>query len=411
MHEFDKGTLLAQAKNLSEFYNEESASLPSRLNLIDQLHPSETAHSRMLCALLSYRKGDSYPLLESFVDFIFSTTTLEDLPNVRAPRCRCEQDRIDLLIEEAGQYAIIIENKIHGALDQPQQIERYVERVIHRGIPQSHIYVLYLTRDGNKEVAAHSLTDRVKQWLEVKDDSFGRFIPINYRDHVLPWLEKLVSLYSTDNMLFTSAIWQYKDHLKGLLMLRDDEKIIFDKMNAKVKEELRLSTLEKMKEVQNGIRLLDDSMSKILDEKIQQIGEECITKPLKKFASKKGCEVKDVSFGNYVFTIRIEPSNWKKCSFIMNCESGHGGILYGIAHYDGQNNSISDDLKKEIKQRMSSSAFNQSQWWPCWKRVEKNFRTPDIDFWIGVRDRHLGIYQYIVTCYKEIYEKTKDLDL
>ncbi len=401
--------LLTKAKELSEFYDREATRLPSRLNLIDQLHPSETAHSRILCALLSFRKENSYPLLESFIDFIFSTTTLEESPNVHSPCCSCEQDRIDLLIEERGQYAIIIENKIFGAIDQPQQIERYVERVIHRGIPQSHIYVLYLTRDGSKEITTHSLTDQAKQKLEVADNSFGRFIPINYRDHVLPWLEKLLSSHSTDNMLFTSAIWQYTDHLKGLLKLRDNEKIIFDQMNTKVKDELGLSTLEEMKEAQCGIRRLDDSVSKILDEKIQQIGEEYITKPLKKFASEKGCEVKGVSFGNYVFTIRIEPSNWKKCSFIMNYESGC--ILYGIVHYEGQNNSISDDLKKEIKQRMSYLSFNQSQWWPCWKRVEKNFRIPDIDFWIGVRDRHLDIYRYIVDCYEEIYDKTQDLDL
>lgn len=409
MHEFDMGALLAQAKNLLEFYNEESASLPSRLNLIDQLHPSETAHSRMLCALLSFHKENSYPLLESFVDFIFSTTTLEDLPNVRTPRCRCEQDWIDLLIEERGRYAIIIENKIHGAIDQPQQIERYVERVIHRGIPQSHIYVLYLTRDGSKEITTHSLTDQAKQWLEVTDDSLGRFIPINYRDHILPWLKEIS--HNIVGELPTSAILQYTDHLKGLLMLRDDEKIISDKMKAKVKDELGLSTLEKMKEAQDGIKHLDNSVSEILKEEIERIGKEYITEPLKKFATKKKCEIGDVHFGNYTFTVRIQPSNWKKCSFIMNYESGHGGILYGIAHYDGQNNSISDDLKEEIKQRMSSSSFNQSQWWPCWKRVEKNFRTPDIDFWISVRDRHLGIYQYIVDSYEEIYEKTKDLDL
>ena len=408
MHEFDKGTLLAQAKNLSEFYNEESASLPSRLNLIDQLHPSETAHSRMLCALLSCRKENSYPFLESFVDFIFSTTTLEDLPNVRAPRCRCEQDRIDLLIEEAGQYAIIIENKIHGAPDQPQQIERYVERALHERIPRSHIYVLYLTRDGSKEITTHSLTDQAKQWLEVTDGSLGRFIPINYRDHILPWLEEISHNIIVDE-LPASAILQYTDHLKGLLMLRDDEKIISDKMNEKVKNELGLSTLEEMKEAQNGIQLLNDSVSKIIEQEIERIGEKYITEPLNRFASENEFKITDVHFGNYTFTVRIQPSNWEKCSFIMNYESGR--IIYGIAHYDGQNNSISDDLKKEIKQRMSSSSFNQSQWWPCWKQTERNFRTPNIDFWIDVRDRHFDVYQYIVDCYEEIYEKTKDLKL
>ncbi len=410
MHEFDEKTLLAKAKDLSEFYNRETAQLPSRLNLIDQLHPSETAHSRMLCALLSFPKGNSYPFLKSFVDFIFSTTTLEEIPNVHAPLCRCEQDRMDLLIEEVGQYAIIIENKIHGANDQPQQIERYVEQVIHRGgIPRSHIYVLYLTRDGSKEISTHSLTDQAKQWLEVTEDSLGRFIPINYRDHILPWLEKILLSHNIVGELSASAILQYTDHLKGLLKLRDDEKIISDKMNAKVKDELRLSTLEKMKEIQNGVKLLNDSVSEILEKEIRQIGARCIIEPLNKYASEKKCEIKEVFFGNYVFTIRIEPSNWKKCSFIMNYESGR--ILYGIAHYDGRNNAISDDLRNEINQRMNSAHFNQSQWWPCWKQTESHYRTPDIDFWINVRDNHLGISQYIIDCFEEIYEKTKDLNL
>ncbi len=68
---------------------------------------------------------------------------------------------------------------------------------------------------------------------------------------------------------------------------------------------------------------------------------------------------------------------------------------------------MKENLKKEIKQRMSSSSFNQSQWWPCWKQTERNFRTPNIDFWIDVRDRHFDVYQYIVDCYEEIYEKNK----
>lgn len=350
---------------------------------------------------------NSYPLLESFVNCIFSTTTLEERPNVHSPCCSCEHDRIDLLIEEAGQYAIIIENKIHGASDQPQQIERYVERALHEKIPLSHIYVLYLTRDGSKEITTHSLTDQAKQWLEVTDDSLGRFISINYRDHILPWLEEIS--HNIVGELPTSAILQYTDHLKGLLVLRDDEKIISDKMKKKVKDELGLSTLEEMKEAQNNIQLLNDSVSEILEHEIQQIGEECITKPLKKFASEKGCEVKDIYFGNYTFTIRIQPSNWEKCSFIMNYE--YGPYYLWDAHYDGRDNAISDDLSNEINQRMESKDFNQSQWWPCWKQAKRNFRTPDIDFWIGVRDKHLDIYQYIVDCYKEIYEKTEDLNL
>ena len=69
-----------------------------------------------------------------------------------------------MLIENALQ-AIIIENKIYGAVDQESQLERYIECVIMHGKKESNIYVVYLTKDGEKSVDNSSFTQKAKNYL------------------------------------------------------------------------------------------------------------------------------------------------------------------------------------------------------------------------------------------------------
>ena len=104
-----------------------------------------------------------------------------------------EQDnRIDLLIKERKSYAIVIENKIWGAPDQEKQIEKYIDYVIDTGIPKRRIFVIYLTSDGNKRVSDISFTDKAKKHLGCSGKSNGRFICVNFKDDIMPWLDTLV---------------------------------------------------------------------------------------------------------------------------------------------------------------------------------------------------------------------------
>lgn len=210
-------TMLAgQMKLAHEFalyYEEQKKQDPFHINVIDELHASENAHSRILVRLLQYFDGNTYSILQTFVSLIPSWD--EQGISIANPDIMFNSEHIDVLIQEISKYAIIIENKIHGAQDQNKQIERYVDTAIAHGIPTDKIWALYVTRDGGKVVTDFSLTPHTKRILE------NRFIPLNYRDDILPWLKNIVlANCSEKEEWLNSALTQYTDHLEGLLEVR-----------------------------------------------------------------------------------------------------------------------------------------------------------------------------------------------
>ena len=144
---------------INNIYESEYRKLPYQVNLLDEIHANENAHTRILLSLLRYEDNHDFPILKSFINLIKDSCI-----QVKNPNIEFNTSNIDGLILESNKYAIIIENKIHWAVDQKEQIDRYVKHVINeRQIPASCVYVIYLTSDGNKEVSDYrtqSLTER-----------------------------------------------------------------------------------------------------------------------------------------------------------------------------------------------------------------------------------------------------------
>ena len=53
-----------------EIYEREKVHLPYHINLIDELHANENAHSRIFAKLLRYKEHNKYPFLEKFLKFL-----------------------------------------------------------------------------------------------------------------------------------------------------------------------------------------------------------------------------------------------------------------------------------------------------------------------------------------------------
>lgn len=88
-------------------------------NIITELHANENAHSRILRMFLQYDDGSlKYPILKKFIEIPKIRNVISNNLKIIRPQFTNEQERIDVLIEEAPTYAIIIENKIYGATDQ-----------------------------------------------------------------------------------------------------------------------------------------------------------------------------------------------------------------------------------------------------------------------------------------------------
>lgn len=190
-------------------------------NILDRIHASENDHSRILIMLLAYKQNGKPIFLESFLDN--AGIIIEEFNN---PAIAFNRDNIDVSIT-SNNAAVIIENKIEWAADQPQQIQRYVDTMIGKGYDWSNIFVIYLTDDGRKKVSSDSLPKECK--LKLGD----RFIELDYRYFVLPWLKNEVfPLIPNRDFLLSAAVYQYIDYLEGRYGIRERDYIIEkEKMN------------------------------------------------------------------------------------------------------------------------------------------------------------------------------------
>ena len=261
--------LLELAGKCSVWYEEEKKKFPYHINIIRELHDNENAHSRILMQLLRYKDGDRYPILESFIHNMGTVGNIEPEIDVINPQITNERERIDGLIEETNKYAVIVENKIWGAADQNNQIERYVDAVIRHGIPEERIFVIYLTKDGLKLVSDWSLTEKTKGILK------ERFIPMNFKHHILPWLkEDVLPNCKMKEEFLHSAVHQYIDYLEDINGLHDYQKQAQKNTIKKILKEMGIqsdggiSTYYEISEKIQEINQLKDILSGQLDKLI-----------------------------------------------------------------------------------------------------------------------------------------------
>ena len=244
------------AHEFATYYEDLKKQNPFHINVIDELHANENAHSRILVRLLQYSNGEAYPILKSFVSLIPAWDEKGII--VSCPKIDDNIEHIDALIEEKGKYAIIIENKIHGAQDQEKQIERYVKKAKKHGFSPEKIWAIYVTRDGSKVVTDFSLTPWTKETLG------DRFVPLNYRDDILPWLKNTVlPICPEKEEWLLSALKQYIDHLEGLLEVRSSNVDSRKKLLRKIYENLHLNDLSNSADVYCSLKNENDHLESI----------------------------------------------------------------------------------------------------------------------------------------------------
>ena len=213
MYDDELKSLLKLIDDFDKRYKEEQEKAPYNLCLLDLCGANENAHTRILIQLLKYRANEKYPFLESLLERWFRNINLKFY--YKKLEISFNRNYIDGLIND-NQKAIIIENKIHNALDQNKQIERYIKRVQKYGIELKNIYVVYLTQYGNKKVSENSCSVDLQMRLG------KRFVESNYCYDILPWLKEDVlpnCKLKDDNLV--SALKQYINHLEGMFGQRN----------------------------------------------------------------------------------------------------------------------------------------------------------------------------------------------
>lgn len=158
------------------------------------INPRETSHSRLLGYLLdpaedhgcgSLLLGDLITVLQG------SGKLLRRRFDVEGCQIALESDYIDLLITHEGpheRYAFIIENKINGAVNQSQQLQRYVKSVVKRGFEPHQIFVFYLPLTLIQKPEASDLKEVLALGVQ--------YCTISFEDTILPWIHRVLDLDS-----------------------------------------------------------------------------------------------------------------------------------------------------------------------------------------------------------------------
>lgn len=214
------------ARDLISLQQTLRADMPYHINLVDAIGADENANSRILAGILSqHTKDGDYKMLKQFAGAFFGNTLLPsmiDQPMVMTEKAVKNDKRIDIYIYEQGKYAIIMENKVMDAPEQPHQLANYIEGLNELGFDNSQIYVAYLPSTSETTPSVGSWSNRKKYSYE--DEFQGRFRNVSFRDSILPWL-KTVEI-PADDILLQQSVNIYIDYLEGLFGLRPNDHYI-----------------------------------------------------------------------------------------------------------------------------------------------------------------------------------------
>lgn len=161
-------------KAINDFISKKKKELPYNINVIDELHANENAHSRILRKLLQYQDSfNRYRILESLIHYISLLEGKTEFANIKiqAPTITQETERIDLWVRDTKtKYSIIFENKIKGAIDQDNQLARYILKTINQKFDEKNIFIVYLSADEKNLLITHGDMKNITMKVNLKID-------------------------------------------------------------------------------------------------------------------------------------------------------------------------------------------------------------------------------------------------
>lgn len=281
----------------------------------------ELIHSSMIASLLDphgeHGKGDLF--LQKFLniwDFGFtldtntaSVTTEYEIGPINSSFTR--GGRIDILITDAHNHAIIIENKINAA-DQKNQLRRYANFAKSNKLEYA---IIYLTLDGH----------------EPSKFSIGKicdykYITSSYIEDILPWLDECKEECVAGSALH-SSISQYSQCLRKLLNLmnKDNEKRLLEIATNKENIDSVLALFANEKSIKK--RIIEDFTNKTCN-KAKELGFET-------YIDEGFCEDKETFI---TFSIPSQSNKW--ALFIGTDKRDAKDIYFSIELMAGASSNI-----------------------------------------------------------------------
>lgn len=272
-------------------------------NILDILNPTEPLVSKILCSFLSFTQNGKFCLWRSFTEKFLSHCGF-DKQWVKLPVFSSEENRIDILVKEQS-YAVIVENKIHDAIFQRNQLARYIN-VTKSLTNEDNVFIVllpYESSDGYIEDIPDSVWRLPCDWKvsnnerkcalrgdstlcacdienlsENKQKEFKCKDCINFKEHYLnrtkvldnsflDWLDQEIENASADAIM-QSAMILFSDYLKGIRHLRNKDMFIMcvtkylrDKLF--LKEDTVSEKLKKISEMNESVIDLKNGLEKL----------------------------------------------------------------------------------------------------------------------------------------------------
>ena len=409
---FLKQDIINLAQQVHNMLKIELEKMPYPANVLEELHANENAHSRILRMLLQYSGGQNWPVYKSFLNLIKKRCPSASILQCYSPIFDNEKERIDLLIRDSfsdKRTAIIIENKVRGAVDQEQQIERYIKSVEDKGISTSAIYAVYLTANGEKKVSGGSLTKTAKEKLDYSEKDKGRFVELNYRYDILPWIEEdVLPNIALKEDLLASSLKLYVDYLKGMFDLRNDEQIIHQKIQHYMTDKLEIESLQKAFQVMDEINTLQIEVFELVRNQSKRVFDEHFRKPTNVFLSQFGGNVSELEYVSPImFGCNIDISAWEKTRIRISPELNVG--IYGICYKPGKENDPVDENDIVFIQEKLGKA-RRSIWWPYYKTLDKlDDSAGSKEIWKSIENGNF--YKSFEQWLRDVLDITKDLNM
>lgn len=242
--------------------------------------------------------------------------------------------RIDILVTDNKNHAIVIENKI-DASEQEGQLCRYNNYAKDMGF--SDYRLLYLTLDG-------------KDSDTISDIDKTNYVPISYKIEILNWLELCVGIAAC-YPLIRETIRQYIINLKEILNIMgvENENKLIELVTSKEYTESTLAILRNEMEIKREIRL------HFIEE-------------LERLARQKGfefsCDEGVIHFWDDQWIVLSQPSVSKEWGVYIGWHKQSDGVLYGISRrltVDVQ--SVSKDKLMQIPHVWAEAL--QDEKYPC----------------------------------------------
>lgn len=212
--------------------------LPHQVNTIQDLYPDEPKVSSILAGFFKQRINGNYQVFNSFINYCFGSSFPHqiDKPVIEAEIEVKDSKRVDILVYEKGKYAIVFENKIWDAVEQPNQLANYIEGMHEPqyGFTDEQIFIVYLP-----STEGHKPSDT--SWGKTYQKAFAdRYRAVSFREGIIEWLESN-EIKNIDDECFTHSRFLFVDYLKKVFNLTVTDNMENKKIDEYIHKELELN--------------------------------------------------------------------------------------------------------------------------------------------------------------------------